>query len=115
MDKKYIIYGIVGVAIIIFFYLLMNRNVVKSNRPTLTLYYSTECSHCHAFMPIWDEIYKNSSKLDINMRKINCQEEKCDGIDGVPTLVLTKIDGTKVIYDGKRTEKDLETFINSNK
>lgn len=115
MKKKLIMYGIVILAILIIYYLYRKRNIIKNKQVSLTLYYSPECTHCHAFMPIWDEIYKKSDRIGINMKKVDCQKDKCDGIEGVPTIMLTKLDGSQIVYDGKRTEIDLEKFISVNK
>jgi hypothetical protein len=66
-------------------------------------------------MPTWDLLNSKSIRMGVNMRKVNCKDEKCDEIQMIPTIILHKRDGSQVVYDGKRNEQDLEEFIKINK
>jgi hypothetical protein len=79
---------------------------------SITLYHSPQCSHCVAFMPIWDQF---ASKATIIAKKIDCTKESCPNIDGFPTVLLRKSNGTTVQFEQKRTVDNLVAFVNGNK
>ena len=115
MHKNLIITICCSAVIIIAFILywgMKTEHFASGSSDTIVLYYSPHCPHCHNFMPTWDEF---ASKGKITATKVDCTKESCPNIDGYPTVLLHKKNGSVVVFAKNRTVSDLETFVNENK
>jgi hypothetical protein len=96
-----------------------NNNKQDAQKNVLCLYYLPGCGHCENFLPIWNELKKvleNSNfKSVLDTKKINCGEdrESCmlANINGVPTVILYKKDGSNITYDGDREIPAIMNFL----
>lgn len=94
--SKIQIAGIIGILLVgIWFYL----NQGTKNK--LVYYYSPNCPHCVKFMPIWDSLNVGCGKM-----KINCDSEKCVGIEVLPTIKLNGVE-----FQGDRTPDAIKAFV----
>ena len=102
------------------FMYLMNRRkegFENSTMSSLVLYFAPWCGHCKAFLPEFEkfEAEVKASGLPIQVKKVNGDEHpeavKEKEVKGFPTVLLEKVDGTTVEYDGARDAKALLAFI----
>ena len=100
VEKKGIIKTLMIVAILIligiiiyFIFSKFNNKVAVAvqgdkGKALLKLYFSPKCPHCVELkQKHWDKI-KQFSNGKIDIEEINCDEEKCENIVGVPTLIF---------------------------
>lgn len=128
-----IICAIVVCVIIAFIYMMYKRNEkftdisihnkLLDNTDQLILYYSDYCGHCHKFMPIWDE-YANKKIIptvkicaDEKLKIQETDDEKTNrlmlvrNIQGYPTIVLRRKNGTEYTISGEQTLAGLSAFV----
>jgi len=98
------------------------EKLLKSDKPTIILFYMNGCSHCTALHPTWKEVTANLEKL----KGIDCAEVEFGSmhllpdnirknIAGFPTIQILK--GGKAIaeYMGDRTKETILDFVNKYK
>jgi thioredoxin-like negative regulator of GroEL len=113
---------IVFAVIILVIYILNNSQCLKNffnkqenfdNNSSLILYYTEWCGHSQRFLPTWQELEKKYGNK-MQLKKIDCDKEKCEGVAGFPTIILFK-DNKQIEYNGgDRSMDSLEKFINAN-
>jgi thiol-disulfide isomerase/thioredoxin len=98
------------------------NNIISKNKINkwFVLFHTPNCGHCVRFMPTWNKFEKKMNGSNINIVKINIQNEKYNNIvkkyqkyiEGYPTVLY--ID-KKIIkeYNGERTVESLVKFINN--
>jgi len=88
----------------------------KSNKDTeLYLFKAEWCGHCKNFMPIWDQISKDSELNNkIEFIKYDSDQHKKEinewNIKGFPTIILKKNDKA-IEYNGPRKLENIKEFI----
>lgn len=127
MEKKYMLLIVIIAVVLIAFVLYMlskKENMTQTQRPISTmevaLYYSPQCGYCKSFMKDWQEfnekitkIYRYNNSVRLTTKKINCAENKCEGIAGYPTIMLTK-KGKSIQFEGERSVDNLMKFVDKN-
>jgi len=123
MEKNYMLLIAIATVLIIAFVLYMlskRENMTQTQQPATTLevalYYSPQCGYCKLFMKDWQEFNERITKIyknNISTKKINCAENKCEGIAGYPTIMLTK-EGKSVQFEGERSVDNLMKFVDKN-
>ena len=83
-----------------------------------TLFYWKDCGHCKEMMPEWDKFMKSNTNKGVKVNKIEKDEnpglmDKM-GVQGFPTILLTKNGSVVQPYDGERTAEAFQAFINGN-
>ena len=74
---------------------------VLQQKPLVVLFYMDGCPHCEANQPAWDQ-FKSSCKLP--MAEIESQATPSStGVNGFPTMMLIRKDGSKKTIEGKRS------------
>jgi thiol-disulfide isomerase/thioredoxin len=112
-------YILVAVAVLAAYYYFTNsEGFYSGDKKSLVLYYLPGCGFCTQMMPEWNALAKShQGDSKVNIKKINCadkpEEAEANGIEGFPTIVLFN-SGDRKVYDGARTKKALEGFINAN-
>lgn len=96
----------------ILYWMKKREQFTNTQTASMVLYYSPNCPHCHAFMPVWDKFVKSGI---ISAKKVDCTKETCNNVDGYPTVLMYKQNGKIVQFDKNRTVADLEAFVNENK
>lgn len=77
----------------------------------ITLYYVPWCQYCKTDLPAFENLEKKYGS-GIAFVKIDCFANPVTGIDGYPTYIAEKADGTKISHIGAfRSEAAMETFI----
>lgn len=89
-------------------------NILKP-QPTIVLFYSKNCAHCHTFMPIWDEFSETTSHVDtVKINLANAPQSFLSNITklarGVPTVVYYEGGRPRKVYEGNRTLQSLRNF-----
>ena len=87
-------------------------------KTTFTMYYADWCPHCKSVKPSFGEFAGQGAK-NINGKPIfiSMVEEKevdkanAPKIDGYPTFILQKSDGTTMTYEGERTPDGWTSFL----
>jgi len=83
-----------------------------------TLFYWKDCGHCKTMMPEWDKFMKNNSNKGVKVNKVEKDENPSlmdkMGVQGFPTILLTKNGSVIQPYDGERTSEAFQAFINAN-
>lgn len=86
----------------------------ENNKPVLGLYYTAWCGFSKSFFPEWEKI-KQELKEEVVCEQYNCDEsnEICNrnNIRGYPSLILHKINGTKIPYNGQRDVISVCKFV----
>jgi len=81
------------------------------------LYYAMWCGYSRAFLPEWEkfERYAATNLPNMELKRVRCEdglEAECNqkGVEGYPTVILYKSDGTEVPFRGDRTLEGLINF-----
>ena len=91
------------------------NSIVKDNKPKMILVYAPWCGHCQSLKPIWNSFVKNGNEKHCyavsdsvmgNSRNIGDFQ-----VEGFPTIVINKKDGTLEQYNGERTEEGFQTAL----
>jgi hypothetical protein len=90
------IVGIVIAIVVVWVYMS------KGTKNKLVYYFSPNCPHCVKFMPVWETIKANKTKID-------CTKNSCPGIEALPTIMLNGAE-----YTGERTKEGIEKFVKQN-
>lgn len=97
-----------------------NKNILN-NKNRLCLYYAEWCGYSRQFLPVWAKL--KSSILSTKLKnKVDVFEFECDNdkeicqknrniIQGYPTVILHKLDGKNIPYEGKREVEAIINFI----
>lgn len=93
----------------------------KAGADTFTMYYAEWCPHCKAVKPQFSNFASAGAK-DVNGKPVfvrMVEEKEIDPknapkIDGYPTFLLEKADGSKVTYEGERTADGWMQFLKQN-
>ena len=80
----------------------------------IVLYYANWCGHCHAFMPVWEELGKTINEKGLNISTESIEDGKMNEqqkgmIDGFPTIHIIKGDNI-LKYSGKRDVDSILKF-----
>ena len=117
--------------IIILFFSFLIIHIVNSNtnnaqekltpllKAKFTVYYTEWCGYSQMFLKEWNQnllpaidLSKNKNiKDNVIFEKIDCDKQKCININGYPTIILHKLDNSKVTYDGSRDTNSILAFI----
>jgi hypothetical protein len=97
-----------------------NNNNVNVSNNKLVLYYAMWCGYSRQFLPIWEQVksvISNTSDLNTTCEQYDCEAQKqsCQGINGFPSIILIKPDGTKIQYQNERSPEAILAFVNANK
>lgn len=92
-----------------------------SGADSFTMYYADWCPHCKAVKPQFSN-YAAAGAKDINGKPVfikMVEEQQIDKskslpIDGYPTFLLEKADGTVKVYEGERTADGWTSFLKQN-
>jgi protein disulfide-isomerase/protein disulfide isomerase family A protein 5 len=115
----------IGVAIVILMVMCnsSNSNNVENfsgdsgDEKVFRMFHVKWCGHCKDAKPKFIEFMKKNP--DVNAELIDAEDDenkdivKAHEIEGYPTFILTK-DGEDKLYDGDRTVKGFEEFIENN-
>ena len=82
----------------------------------LVFFHMNQCGHCKKMMPEWEKLERNYSG-DVTLRKVEASSGdsllKKNKVSGFPTILLLDESGNKLKeYNGDRTAKSLEEFLN---
>lgn len=88
---------------------------------TFTMYYADWCPHCKAVKPQFSN-FAAKGAIDIKGKPVfikMVEEQQIDKsknlpIDGYPTFLLEKADGSNVVYEGERNAEGWKAFIEKN-
>lgn len=95
------------------------KDLPKEKSVNLNLYYTEWCGYSQQFLPVWSEFekYATNNNLAVTTNKFDCdkEKEKCQSVEGFPTLTLEK-DGKRTVMSGKypRTVDGILKFIAEN-
>jgi thiol-disulfide isomerase/thioredoxin len=83
-----------------------------------TLFYWKDCGHCKTMMPEWDKFMKSNTNKGVKVNKLEKDEnpglmDKM-GVQGFPTILLTKNGEVIQPYEGERTAEAFQSFLNGN-
>ena len=94
------------------------NNIMKKNKNILMFYLAEWCTHCKAIKPEIKKLFKSMKNKKGNIVLMTVMEDLKNDIyldsyfvKGYPTIALYK-DKKVIMYEGKRTTKDIISFIN---
>jgi thiol-disulfide isomerase/thioredoxin len=94
---------------------IIHENLDNINKPQLTYYYMEECGYCKQFTPAWDKFSKKYNNNNLKCNKVEAREKDSSvAIKGYPTVILHNPDGTKIEFNGERSENGLVSFLKEN-
>ena len=83
-----------------------------------TLFYWKDCGHCKTMMPEWDKFMKSNSNQGVKVNKVEKDQNPSlmdkMGVQGFPTILLTKNGEVLKPYEGERTAEAFQAFANAN-
>jgi thiol-disulfide isomerase/thioredoxin len=93
----------------------------ENKKNKICLYYADWCGHCKNFLPEWKILKNKIESTDLNtkieIKEYNCENDeqlcKKENVRGYPTVILHKIDGNNISYEGGRTAADVLNFLNA--
>ncbi|CAG0901541.1 unnamed protein product [Cyprideis torosa] len=78
-------------------------------------FYAPWCTHCRKLMPTWESLSKSNKRGSTVVAKVDCTENskvcKEVGVRGYPTLMYFKEGVLLEEYEGRRSLKDLEDYV----
>ena len=85
------------------------------NPKELVYFHMTGCGHCKKFNPVWER-FSQSYNGNLKLKKLERKEagdllQKYE-VQGFPTILLIDEQGNKKEFQGDRTVKGLESFVN---
>jgi thiol-disulfide isomerase/thioredoxin len=92
----------------------------ESSNITFTLYYANWCGYCVAVKPVFKEYIGDGTKKvngkTVTVQMIEEKEMNSDSpkIQGFPTIILKKDDGSNITYSGSRTPEAWNSFLKEN-
>lgn len=97
----------------------MHTHLKVPEKVTVTNFNTSWCGHSRHLQPTWDKIMKefqtNNAITVVDMKcDAGSQEEaqcQADGIQGFPTIILTRPDGKAYQYQGDRSFEDIKDWI----
>tara|TARA_B100000902_G_C27051085_1_gene784193 strand:- start:182 stop:535 length:354 start_codon:yes stop_codon:yes gene_type:complete len=113
----------VGIVILMIMCSSSNSNNIENftgdddNKKVFRMFHVKWCGHCKDAKPKFIEFMKKNP--DVNAELIDAEDDKNEEIvkaheiEGYPTFILTK-NGEDTLYDGDRTVKGFEEFIENN-
>lgn len=82
------------------------------------MYYADWCGHCQKAKPMFEGLIKSGGYKGAKFEMVSPEKEpeKAKGLDiqGFPTFILHKGDGSNVPYEGPREEAGIKSFLDSN-
>tara|TARA_Y100000591_G_scaffold330610_1_gene362100 strand:- start:822 stop:1253 length:432 start_codon:yes stop_codon:yes gene_type:complete len=94
---------------------IIHENLDNISEPQLTYYYMEQCGHCKRFTPSWDKFSKKYNGSNLKCNKVEAREKDPSvAIKGYPTVILYNPDGTKIEFNGERSENGLVSFLKEN-
>jgi thiol-disulfide isomerase/thioredoxin len=92
-----------------------NESYNFSNDVKIINFNTSWCGYSKQFQPVWDEFTSKMNGKNIKVIDMKCDEneELCAkfNVPGYPSVILFKGE-QQISYDGERTVKDLEEFVN---
>lgn len=95
------------------------NTIIKDNKPKMILVYAPWCGHCQYLKPIWNSFVKDKKE---NEKSCYVVSDSVMGsnrnigdfqVEGFPTIVINKKDGTIEQYTGERTKDELNTALDA--
>jgi len=81
-----------------------------------TLFYWKDCGHCKKMMPEWNKFQQSNTNRGVKVNKVEKDENpglmNKLGIEGFPTILLTKDGSVLKPYNGERTADAFQNFVN---
>jgi thioredoxin domain-containing protein 5 len=84
-------------------------------------FYAPWCGHCKRMHAAWEQLAVDNADVEgVNVARMDCTDKNnrpvCSehGVRGFPTVKLIK-DGKATKYSGKRTVKECQKWVDSNK
>jgi thiol-disulfide isomerase/thioredoxin len=117
-----LIIGLLACIVIYYFVFKKKEHFKTVKLCELNMFGVSTCPHCVNAKPMFNKLIKKLNKKRINNYKVSVRYIDCNKneqlakqykINGVPTFVLTKCDGSKIYYNGQPTEDGLMKFVNN--
>jgi thiol-disulfide isomerase/thioredoxin len=84
-------------------------------KTTVKFYYADWCGHCQQFKGEWAKLKEILKDNDMEWEEYESskfpQKMEEEKIQGYPTIIIQKKDGTKIEYSGPRTAEAIMEFI----
>lgn len=93
------------------YYLMNSPPSLDLTKPSFTLYYASWCPHCEKMLPDWDALGNNVNGIVI--RKLEQKQNTEYEVAGYPTIIYRDGKGNGEKYEGQRTLKDFQAYLNS--
>lgn len=90
---------------------------ITARRPTVVLFYSNNCGHCHNFLPTWQR-FEHSATINTAALEMSTANRQLVSqlsrtlVKGVPTIILYRDGAPYKEYRGNRSYEDLVKFAN---
>jgi thioredoxin-like negative regulator of GroEL len=87
----------------------------NGNTYTVVYVYSTTCTYCKQFEPVWSKFQEqiNAAKLQ-NVKLEKSADAAKYNIKAFPTVLLLENTKTKAMFTGERTPEELWNFLRTN-
>lgn len=96
-------------------------NTTDDSKNKIVLYYADWCGHSNNFLPIWKKFINEckSEYPNVLIDTIECSGGNSDmclqkGIEGFPTVMMYKTDGSSQQFNDNRTVEALLSFVKKN-
>jgi thiol-disulfide isomerase/thioredoxin len=94
------------------------NDIIKKKKGIMILFYAPWCGHCQQLKPEWNQLVENDKeKRYYTVSDSVMQPNQKVGdvqVEGFPTIVINKKNGTIEQYNGPRTSHDLRNAIDGN-
>jgi len=92
---------------------------LDTKTPTIINYNTDWCGYSRRLQPVWTEFTNKMKEVNPNIKVVDMKcdvdenKETCEkaDIEGFPTIIYYKEDGTKKVFTGERTVESLLDFV----
>lgn len=90
-------------------------NKAGDNAYTMVYVYSSSCTYCNQFDPVWNQFQEQVQAANLSNIKLEKSTDATKyGVKAFPTVLLLENNKNKATFKGERTTEELWNFLRAN-
>ena len=104
----------IGIGIYYLVKYINNREGFQNGDKKIVCLLASWCGHCKTFKPTLNTFKKNNPNIEVVIHEDDKEKNQEYNVEGFPTILLEKADGSRIPFNGPRSEQGLLDFYNNN-